>query len=246
MAPELQKNAVSGISTRQKAIGGAFVIIVLIIIWQVMGLFGSGKSSATMAPVSTTKKNTLSASQPGATMTAEQDESQIKQAPIPVDNQLMKQQRESEQLYVSKLSELESLKIQREIAETNQAIAAAKLATVTAEKGISDLLTKPALPQVSAGDYAASLANPVRSGETIANQPVAPAAVPPDVPYTVISVSMQLHRWSAVLGYQGKLYNVSVGDVLPLDGSVIEKINKDGVMIRKNGKTRKVSLVSAI
>ena len=127
----------------------------------------------------------------------------------------------------------------------NQAIAASKLATVTAEKGISDLLTKPTPMQVSAGEYASKLAGPVRQGESLLGQQMGTAA-PVEVQYTVISVSMQLHKWNAVLGYQGKLYNVSIGDVLPVDGAVVVSISRNGVILNKDGKRRKVSLVAAI
>lgn len=245
MAPESQmKNAISEVTNRQKMIAAAFIVVVLVIIWQVVGLLGNKSVKVTPAPsVGALKKDgQFNSSSPSQLASSEPV---VRQAPVQTDNQFMKMQHDAEQQYVSKVNELESLKIQREIAEMNQAISAAKLATVTAEKGISDVLTKPSLPPVSAGEYASRLASPVRQGESVVGgQPG--SAVPAEVTYTVISVSMQLHKWSAVIGYQGKLYNVSVGDVLPLDGAVVESINRGGVVLRKNGKSRKISLVSAI
>ena len=240
MASDSQmKNNFSGMTTRQKTIAAVFAVIVLILIWQVAGLFGGGKAPTKITPA---PAKTMTAGAPAGQVVGE---SQIRQAPLPTDNQFMKLQRDSEQQYVSKLNELESLKIQREIAEMNQAIAASKLATVTAEKGISDLLTKPTPMQVSAGEYASKLAGPVRQGESLLGQQMGTAA-PVEVQYTVISVSMQLHKWNAVLGYQGKLYNVSIGDVLPVDGAVVVSISRNGVILNKDGKRRKVSLVAAI
>lgn len=244
MAPESQmKNTLSGMTTRQKTIAAVFVVIVLILIWQVAGLFSGGKSAP--KTISPAPVKTMGATSPTSGAMPVAEELPVRQAALPVDNQFVKLQRDSEQQYVTKLNELESLKIQREIAEMNQAIAASKLATVTAEKGISDLLTKPTPVQVSAGEYANKLANPVRPGETVVGQQTT-TALPTEIQYTVISVSMQLHKWSAVVGYQGKLYNVSIGDVLPVDGAVVESINRNGVVLNKDGKKRKVSLVAAI
>jgi hypothetical protein len=172
-------------------------------------------------------------------------QAELKQAQVLSDPGFLQQQQMSEQKYIGKINDLEDLKIQRAIAETNQAIATAKLATVTAEKNISDLLTKPVMPEVPAGTYANKLANPGMQGENAVGLP--PFGSPQQVvQYTVISVSMQLGRWNAVIGSQGKLYNVIVGDVLTPDNSVVVSINKNGVMLRKNGQVRKVSIMSSI
>jgi hypothetical protein len=255
MAPDRQmKNVFSKLTARQKMIGVLLVVVVFITLWQFIRLLGGGGSSgntttAKIVPITSPgTKNQFSPNQANMPINAafSQEEPQIKQSPISASNQLINQERQSEQQYISKLNELESLKIQRQIAEMNQAIAAAKLATVTAEKGISDLLIKPAPAQVAPSEYATKLVNPVRQGETVVSQQQAQAASTAGIQYTVISVSMQLKKWSAVIGYQGKLYNVSDGDVLPIDGSVVEKIFKDGVVLNKDGKKRKISLVSAI
>ena len=56
---------------------------------------------------------------------------------------------------------------------------------------------------------------------------------------------MQFNRWTAVLGSQGKLYNVAVGDVLA-DGERVLSISKSGVILEKEGKSKKISIISSI
>lgn len=248
----LEKQANSGMSLKQKAMMGAVVVIFLVVIWQVVGLMGGGTSvppvvvSKPVANQGAKSAGTMSSSTMSAPSSANngqpaQQQVELKQAPVVNDPAFLQQQQENAQKYVGKINDLEDLKIQRAIAETNQAIATAKLATVTAEKNISDLLTKPSMPEVSAATYANKLASQGAqgTGETITINT-------PQVQYTVISVSMQLGRWNAVIGSQGKLYNVVVGDVLTPDNSVVTSINKNGVMLRKNGQSRKVSIMSAI
>jgi len=252
----LEKQANSGMPLKQKALIGAVVVIFLVVGWQVVGLMGIGSRSAPPPPVVTKpNQNAKSAGAVSSPMTnrpstgnnsqpvqqaAHQEE--LKQAQVVNDPAFLQQQQANEQKYIGKVNDLEDLKIQRAIAETNQAIATAKLATVTAEKNISDLLTKPAntMPEVPAGAKVVSGA----PGESGAGLPPFGALL--QVQYTVISVSMQLGKWNAVIGFQGKLYNVIVGDVLTPDNSVVASINKNGVMLRKNGQSRKVSIMSPI
>ena len=256
----LEKPTQQGMPVKQKATIGALVVVVLIVIWQIIGLMGgSGNSTPPSAEVNPVPpkapvrssagapQSGMSATSASATAMSSQaaQQAELRQAQVMSDSRFLELQQASEQKYLGKINDLEDLKIQRAIAETNQAIAAAKLATVTAEKNISDLLTKPAAPEVPAGAYANKLTNPALQGEAVAGQgpPSAPAQ---ETQYTVISVSMQLGKWSAVIGAQGKLYNVSVGDVLSADGSVVENISKSGVILRKDGKTKKVSITTAI
>ncbi len=255
MALEKQSKEGSGMPAKQKAMIVAVVVIFLVIIWQVVGLMGFGHDSAP-APVPTKAVTHQNAKTPEmtppnanvstASNTPPVQQGELKQAPVANDQRFMQMQQVNEQKYLDKISDLEDLKLQRAIAETNQAIATAKLATVTAEKNISDLLTKPVAPEVPAGTYANKLANPAMQGENAAAGAVPTMPVAPQVAYTVISVSMQLGKWSAVIGSQGKLFNVVVGDVLDPDSSVVVSINKSGVILRKNGVTRKVSIMTAI
>lgn len=242
-------------STRQKAITGVLILVIIAVLWEVASLFKGGKSGA--ATATTTKMGSMASNVPGASPGvpgAPPRPGGVPPAPQPTEllpkeamptareAELMKLQQETEARYISALNDLQMLKVSKDIAETNQSIMAAKLATVTAEKNIVDLLNKPATP-------------PALPPGTFPQAPVPPpapaqAAVPPPHPvvseYTVVSVSEQHYRWSAVLGLQGKLYNVSVGDVLPEDGSKVHSINRGGVTLEKDGVRKRVSLVSVI
>lgn len=273
MVPEKKAgmNQLSGMTTKNKVVAGLLVVVVIFLLWQVMGLFG-GKSEAPPEPAPTKQQMNANAAggggaggatpgapaggtpNAGAGMSQPSDQTQLHEAPVGMDARIVDLQKQTQQKYIDQLNQLQTLKVQREIAETNQAIATARLATVTAEKSVSDILTKPTPQQVPVGAYSAPLVNPTLTGVPVATegQPTgAPTEVPPPPPtaaasYVVISVSMQLGRWSAVLGYQGKLYNVSIGDVLPIDGSVVASINKNGVLLVKNGERRKISIISSI
>lgn len=235
----------SNMNMRQKVTAGALVLILIVIIWQVVGLFGGG---STKAPTSAAVKSTGAP----AAMTAQQAMPQpaelVKtQAPTSQrEMELMQLQQETQAKYLSAVNELQMLKVTREIAETNQAIMAAQLATVTAQKNIVTMLAPQ--QQMMASDYGRGLVNPAGASAQVkpTGQSQTTATIVPDVTYTVISVSQLQYRWNAVLGYQGNLYNVSVGDVLPADGSVVKSINKSGVTLEKNGVIKKISLVPII
>ncbi len=256
MAQENLAAKFAALTNKQKIMSVAIIIVMIILIWQLMGLFRGGASAPKSQAITPVKPSTMQMSpaapgSPEAAATPQIIQNQAVPPPVsPRDSELMRLQQETQAKYISTLNELQMLKLERDIAETNQAIAAAKLATVTAEKNISDLLTRPAA-QVSAGAYANQLVSPVSSGQgPVPQQPQVQMQMPPapieQTAYVVISVSMQLQKWSAVLGYQGKLYNVSVGDVLPPDGSIVAAIDKEGVVLRKNGNEKRVSIVTSI
>lgn len=259
MAPDKMKE---GMPMRQKVIMGLMVVVILIIVWQLKGMFGFGGTSAPeitpTQPAAKTPATSISNAPPATTPTPGQPTPMASQAPsanlqqVPlVGNELNNQDRQVQAQYIGKINELEELKISREIAETNQAIATAKLATVTAEKSISDLLTKPTTSQevqpIPPGAYATQLGTP----SAVTEQPTTPPPVttpppPPEIDYTVISVTMRYGKWNAVVGYQGHLFTVGVGDILPPDNSSVRSINQNGIVLRKSGKTRKVALVSSL
>jgi hypothetical protein len=277
MTPEKQmKNRLQDMPLKQKITIVITIIVVLIVIWQVIGLFGNESVPPAKAPVIATKMNSKAPAAsnmiqgpgnlpPGQPMVATQAQAvppgQVvapREVAITRD-QYLQEQEKTEKKYLKQLNDLEQLKLERQIEETNQAIATARLATVTAEKSTADLLTKPT-PVVSNAAYANQLVRPTRSGESVVESSGPPEIVSqpptsvaelepppiPDVSYSVISVSMQFNRWTAVIGSQGKLFNVSVGDTLPPDGSVIVSINKNGVVLKKDDRKRKVSITSAI
>lgn len=242
----------SGMTTRQKLTAGALVLIVIVVIWQIMGLFGGGSSSP--APMPTPGDNKSMATMPPQPATPQPAGLVKLQAPTSQrEAELIKLQQETQAKYLAAVNELQMLKVTRDIAEANQAITAAQLATVTAQKNIVSLLApqQPVMP----ADYARGLVNPVSQGNVVTSAPSTPGQTTTttvqttsqqEVNYSVISVSQLQYRWSAVLGYQGSLYNVSVGDVLPADGSVVKSIDKTGVVLERDGMRKKVSLVPVI
>lgn len=293
MAPDknLKGNPLSGMTTKQKATAGALVVVVIIVLWNVIGLFGGGGEAP--APAPQPKAGPMSAATPGKLGAPTPASGGITPVPNPaaaggpptpalpqapiaegpalretaasLDARIVDLQKQTQQKYMEEINQLQTLRIQREIAETNQAIAAANLATRTSEKAVSDLLTKPVpLPPapVPLGAYSNQLVNPTLQGVNVAGVPTTGPATPPpgaattpgptnppapvETQYVVISVSMQLGRWSAVLGYQGRLFNVSIGDVLPVDGSVVSSINKNGVVLVKGNNRRRISIISSI
>ncbi len=258
----------SNFTNKQKITAGLFVLILVFLIYQVIGLFGNSNTITPQAPAvqqQTASKvappspasvtNATTTAAPGMTAPAPQQPPSVIQQVQPlkglvaVNNDALKKQQEQQQQYLSTINELQMLKLQKDIAETNQAISAAKLATATAERNIGDLFIKqaPLAATPSASDYANKL---VTEGGPTTQPPVQVQMPPlqgvPQAAYVVISVSMQMHRWTAVIGAQNKLYNVSVGDILPPDGSVVVSINKEGVFLKKDNVERKVSLVPVI
>lgn len=241
------KDRSSGMNTRQKVTVGVFLVVLLIIIWQVWGMFGG---DSTPPAITAAKPGTPGAMPLQPAMQTPQP-AQLTQKPEPLSQreiELMKAQQELQAKYVAALNELQMLKISRDIAETTQAIAAAKLATVTAQKNVVDLLTpKPAPTPPPAAAYGPALVGPT-GGQAGATPPslTPPPAPEAEINYTVVSVSLLQYKWSAVIGQGGNLYNVSVGDILPPDRSKVVSINKAGVVLERNGVRKKVSLVPII
>jgi type IV pilus biogenesis protein PilP len=154
----------------------------------------------------------------------------------PQEAELMRLQQETQARYIQAINELQMLKVAKDIADANKDISTSKLAQVTAEKKIVDLLAPPPPP-------------PPPTPTDVTVKPVAslsPLLGDQDVQYTVVSVSQLQYRWGAVMSYKGTLFNVHVGDILPPDGSKVMSIQRDGVTILKNGARKKISLVPTI
>ncbi len=264
MADKMQ--TLKSMTTRQKVTAVIVVVVVVIVIWEVMGLFGGGGGgNSNIRPASTTT-NTNKMMPPktpamagtsagtamptaGANANPQQitpQQAQLTQATgaSPQEVDLIKMQQETQSKYITALNQLQMLKVSRDIAEANQAIMAAKLASVTSEKKIVDMLTAPTPPSTPEA-YAKNLVNPTTAGGP---QQATPQTQPQPQPatYTVISVSELQFRWSAVLGHKGSLYSVHVGDLLPPDGSKVVTIDKSGVILEKDGVKTKISLVPLI
>jgi len=247
----------SSMDTKQKAIIGIMVIVVIIVIWQVIGLFGGGSSSSPPAVKPAAGEPNPAVSPAGPNMTGALPPSQRPQmakpqvAPVQNNSEIFKIQKDSEEKYLTNVNQLQMLKLQQQIAETNQAIASAKLATVTSEKSIADLLTKPAPPIISESEYASKMTSgppaPTVGAPTAAVTTTITVTVKPDTNYTVLSVAQQGSKWSAIVGgANAKLYNVKIGDTLNDDGSKVVSINRSSVVLEKDGKKRKINLSSAI
>ena len=257
MALNIQQ--LSAMTPRQKATAGLFVIIVLIILWQAKGLFGGGEEAAPPASLSTINAGgAISPSASGGAsppqLTPQPESLPRSSAMSPRELELMRLQQETEAKYITALNELQMLKIERQIADVNKAIMSAKLDTITAQKNIVNLLTVPQ-PQVTRSTYTQGLLGPSTTEEAAAASSLSSAQAAPqqqvsttnqEVSYTVISVSQIKYKWNAVLGYQGRLYSITVGDVMPLDGSKVVSIDGSGVVLEKDGVRKKISLVPII
>jgi len=236
---ENKTQLVSSMTNRQKIIAAVLAIILVFIIWQVLALFRTSANNPSATLATNGPMPTTTAGGGASQQTPKHVPVPPKPAPMtPRELALMNLQKETQEKYINALNELQMLKLSRDIAETNQAITNAKLATVVNEKKIVDLLSPPPPPSNSAA-YAKNLVAPAASITNIA-QPTQEAQ------YTVVSVSELQHRWSAVLGYQGSLYNVHTGDILPTDGSRVISIDKEGLILEKNNVKRKISLVPII
>ncbi|MEO8400604.1 MAG: hypothetical protein ABI597_02255 [Gammaproteobacteria bacterium] len=249
------KNMISGSSTKQKVVTIATIIVFIVIIWQVMGLFGNKVPTTPVAtkPVITTKQ--MSSTGPGAQMnpSAVGASAPTQMPTVPIitttkeTSSLLKDQESEQKNYLDSINQLQMLKVKREIAETNQAISSARLATATADKSMSDLLTAPAVPAIETPGFTTRIDSTQATGSPPPpfEAPVKSAPVVIEAAYSVISVSMQFQRWTAVLGLDGKLYSVGIGDTL-VDGSSVVSISRTGVVLEKANKRRKISIVSSI
>lgn len=267
MKPRTQ---LSNMTTRQKVTAGLFVLILLFLIYQVYAMLGGGggQTKPTPPPTAHVAPAGPAPNIPHPTpIPVPQGAAQIpKPTPVmsPREMELLRLQQETENKYIAALNELQMLRIEQQIAETTKAIMAAKLDTITSQKGIVDLLKPPEPPRITQTGYAQGLVTPMPSGSAVVPTPPtaptiiqAPSAPPttvvttttktqPEIAYTVISVSQLQGHWNAVMGFQGSLYNVHIGDFLPPDQSKVIAIDRSGVLVERNGIKRKISLVPII
>src|SRR5579862_3301069 len=125
---------IADLTTRQKVITVIFVLIVIFLIWQVIRLLHVGGSTSAPTPAA----NAVAANTPQ--MSVPKPAALPKPADVSAnDAVLQRMQQQTEAQYVVALNELQMLKISRDIAEANKAIATAKLDTVTAQKNTLDL-----------------------------------------------------------------------------------------------------------
>lgn len=230
-------------SKRQKMIIIVIIGVIAFIVWQAMGLFG-GSSDSSAAMTGKNQATAVNNQPPPPPPPPKPAELPKPPALTAREAQLMQLQQETEQKYIAAVNELQMLKVQRDIAETNKAIAAAKLDTVHSEKNIVEALI---VAPVSQASYSQTLGGAAPTTPApLGAQAAAPAEVTQEVTYTAISVSRIQYKWNAVLGNQGNLYSVAVGDVLPPDGSKVVGIDRSGVTLEKDGLRKKISLVPII
>lgn len=229
----------TSLTARQKITAGIFLLVVIFLIWQGIGMM-KGKT-ANFSPAGNTAK--MSANSPVNSMRTQPrpDAAQLPKSQVvtdaPVDAEAVKLQQETQTKYISAVDALQLLKVAKEIAETNQAIMTAKLATAKAEKGINDL----------ANPTAGLLINPYAKQAAGRGQPGQETPPPPpSTNYSVVSVSLLQYQWSAVISYGGNLYTVKIGDILPADGSKVASIDRSGVTLEKDGEKKKISLMPII
>lgn len=250
-------NSPATMTSRQKVIAVIFILVVLIVLWQIIGLFRSSPDTAAITPAPSSTPLSANKGQAPSTMQPHTPQGQSPTPPAAQSNtpqpaqlittqlsqqeqDILRARQETQLQYLSALNQLQMLKVQRDIAEANSAIAAAELAKIKSQKDVVNMLAPP--PPPTQQDYAKSLAD---TGGAVNGGPgtALPAA---QVNYTVISVSQLQSKWNAVIGYQGHLYHVQVGDVLPADGSAVISISRSGVVLEKDGQRKKISLVPII
>ena len=232
--------------TRQKITVIVFIAVLAIIGWQVYSLFEESiptappaNQTAAAAPKNPSASSApIAATPPGVTPPHSGPAPVLPKPPIlsAKELELIKLQRQAEERYVTAVNQLQMLKIEREIAETNKSIAAARLATATAEKEMATLA------QPLSNFTQSITTNPSSTGPI--SQEISSAATGN---FMVISVSYLQGRWSAVLSSQGKLYQVFVDDILPDNNNIkVLEINKSGVILKIGDEKRKISLVPLI
>jgi type IV pilus biogenesis protein PilP len=258
MSPENQNKAGD---TKKKITIVLVVVILGFVGWQAMGLIGGGSSPApaptptkTMSNVKPSTSNGAPAGQPAMPAPVASDNTP-KQAPVQANAELLKLQQETQAKYIAALNELEMLKLQKSIAETKQAITSSTLATATAEKSITDLLTAqvsqmPTSNNNLSNQYSPFAANtPAQdstslgpNGQNGQAQPMPMPAKPnmPETQYVLQSVAYKSEKWTAAISVGKDVYNVVVGDTLPTDGSVVTGIDKNSVTLLKDKVTRHI------
>lgn len=254
-------------NTKQKVTIGVVIVICIFLIWQVKAMFSSDSEAEMTAPTAAANGKMPGSSGSAATkgapapqQSAGPQPGQLMTGSLSREQQmeLIRLQQETQTRYIAGLNELQLLKLAKDIAQANTDIAVAKLAMINSQKEIIEKLTPKTATPESQIPYGQGLVNPravtnaavENAGGTLANVQALDQGPPGQSStvssYLVISVTELMSKWSAVLGVQGKLYNVSTGDTLPADGSVVKSIDRSGVILEKNGVTRKISLVPII
>lgn len=240
----------SAMQTKQKVMIAVTVIIFIIIGWQLKGMLFGSQAPVAASPIKTAATTTA---QPVSPAASAPPPGGMKEAPLPArsatmtegEKSLLALQMQTEAKYIAAMNELQLLRVQSEIAKSSKDIAQNRLDAVTAQKQTLQLLSAP---QATAATYAQGLSGelPISQGGLSTNAPPPVVSQHPQAAYVVVSVSQLQHRWTAVLGYQGQLYNVRIGDILTPDAAKVIEIDRHGVTLERGGHRQRISLVSLI
>ncbi len=220
---------------KQKATIGAVVVMVGVIGYMAMGMFGGDSSASDPSTQAAAPMPTPTV----APVAKEDPTSQV--AP----EELQRQQQIQAQ-YIATLNQTQMAKAQQDLYEVNQKIADAQAKTIESQVKIVGLLTAPeeaGAPPTSAAQPVSGQGQPAPGQETTSAQASVSSK---DVKYGVVSISKLQNKWGAVVSYAANLYSVHAGDVLPPDNSTVVSIDNRGVVLEKDGMRTKISMVSGI
>lgn len=229
----------------KKIVTIALVIIIGgVVIWQAVDLFsGPGEVEAvaqtkTIPNPDIPKPASLMASD--TSKTAPMTEQEIK---------MMQAQKINDQKYLDQINQLKFLQIELSIAGANKEITKAREDTIASQVKMNEML-KSAQPKTASytdsltGLPGAAPADTNAAPPTSSSPGTTASSTTED--YTVVSVTNLQGRWMAVVGLNGKLYNVAVGDTVGSDGATVISIDKSGVTLEKKDKKTKVNMNSVI
>lgn len=216
-----------------------------LVAWQGMEMFGGGGEAPEQAKAKVIPNPDIPKP---ATMSQAKAE-KAKAAPMTErEIQLMQEQQRMQEKYMATLSNLQQLTADLAIAEANKLIMKARQETIESQKKIVTILTPPEPTK----NYSESLSSP--GGTATASSTTGAATTgtqaaqssPGFGNVTVVSVTNIRGKWNAVVGANGKLYNLSIGDTLPTDGSVVTSISKSGITLTKDDKEVKVAMNTVV
>lgn len=223
---------------RRKVMGGISILIIGVVIWYGMELFG-GNASPPPVPID-----------PLANLPKPTPTQLLKPVILaaPDEAALLKRQQDMEEKYASTLNELKALQLDKELVQANKDLLAAKLSVITTEAAIIKAVTDASAAANPPAPTSTPLAAPPIADSTArgGNGSLLPTGAREHIDYTVISVSQIRYQWGAVLSYQGKLFRVTVGDTLPQDKSRVVSINKFGITLIRKGIPRKIPFLPII
>lgn len=228
---------IKDLETKQKIMLVAIVVLVGFIIYFGYTTFFPQSNNVVVAPTvapvkSTTAQPTQTASPqaavkpPVSSTTSNESVTQTPQlqkvstpttsAPTPEQLALLAESQQLQTEYLHLVNQYQVAQLQQKLATTDAKIAAQKLAA-----------TKSYLATQKLTGGSNSMPTSIFGGTTKA---VAP-------PMQVMYVGQQGGVWAAMLGRSGNYFQVKVGTQLP-DGSVVQSISNQGVILNKNGQNQ--------